>query len=119
MISGRFRAHRAISRAVGRSILFPMAKGKKAAVPKKQLSLAAHNFLPTLTKPGEIVGEYIVGEYGNCKLFTPPKDAILQRYLRKFSKHGKLLDADLGLIMVGEGHAGSSEAHAQLPAPTT
>ena len=55
----------------------------------------------------------------NIKLFTPPKDAVLQRYLRKFSKHGKLLDADLGLIMVGEGHAGSSEAHAQLPAPTT
>ena len=48
----------------------------------------------------------------------PPKDAILQRYLRKFSKHGKLLDADLGLIILGEDQAGSSEAHTQLPAPT-
>ena len=52
----------------------------------------------------------------NIKLFMPPKDAILQQYLRKFSKHGKLLDADLRLIMVGEDQAGSSEAHTQLPA---
>jgi len=54
----------------------------------------------------------------NIKVFMPTKDAILQRYLRKFSKHGKLLDADLGLITLGDGQAGSSEAHAQLPAPT-
>ncbi len=54
----------------------------------------------------------------NLKLFMPSKKVILQRYLRKFSKHGKMLDADLGLITVDDDRVGSSEAHAQLPAPT-
>jgi hypothetical protein len=33
----------------------------------------------------------------NWKVYMPPKKDIYQRYLRKFTKQGKLLEADLGL----------------------
>ena len=32
----------------------------------------------------------------NKKVYMPPKEDIFQRYLREFSKHGKLLEIDLG-----------------------
>ncbi len=44
----------------------------------------------------------------NHKVYMPPVKDILQRYLRKFSKAGKLLDAD-GL--------GFMDASAPAPAP--
>ena len=31
------------------------------------------------------------------KVYMPPTEDIWQRYLRKFSKNGKLLEADFGL----------------------
>ena len=33
----------------------------------------------------------------NKKVYMPPKKDIWQRYLRKFSKNGKLVEAELGL----------------------
>lgn len=38
----------------------------------------------------------------NKHVYMPPKDAIWQRYLRKFTKQGKLLEADLGLTHTQE-----------------
>ena len=38
----------------------------------------------------------------NRKVFMLSTKAILQRYLRKLSKNGKLLDADLGLVTAGD-----------------
>ena len=52
----------------------------------------------------------------NRKVFMLSTKAILQRYLRKFSKNGKLLDADLGLVTAGD-VGGTSESHAVMPAP--
>ena len=37
----------------------------------------------------------------NWKVYMPPKEGIYQRYLRKFTKQGKLLEADLGLTYEG------------------
>ena len=34
----------------------------------------------------------------NMKIYMPPKNEIYQRYLRKFSKNGKLLEADLSCL---------------------
>ena len=34
----------------------------------------------------------------NEKVYMPPKREIWQRYLRKFTKQGKLLETDLGLM---------------------
>ena len=36
----------------------------------------------------------------NMKVYMPPVKDIWQRYLRKFSKNGKLLESDLGLAEV-------------------
>ena len=53
------------------------------------------------------------------KVFMPLKKAIFQRYLRKFSKHGKLLDADLGLVVINDGGGGgTSDSHAVMLAAT-
>ena len=53
----------------------------------------------------------------NRKIFMPSKEAILQRYLRKFSKNGKLLDADLGLVTANAcAGAGTSDSHTVMPA---
>ena len=39
----------------------------------------------------------------NWKVYMPPKKDIYQRYLRNFTKQGKLLEADLGLTCTSEG----------------
>ena len=55
----------------------------------------------------------------NEKVFMPLKKAIFQRYLRKFSRHGKLLDADLGLVVINDGGGGgTSDSHTVMPAAT-
>ena len=46
-----------------------------------------HRYLATLTFVGN-----------NEKVYMPPKKDIWQRYLRKFTKQGKLLESDLGLL---------------------
>ena len=51
----------------------------------------------------------------NLKIFMPSKKDIFQRYLRKFSKHGKLLDADLGLVTVNDA-GGTSNSDTVMPA---
>ena len=45
----------------------------------------------------------------NIKVYMPPKLDIWQRYLRKFSKNGKLLEADLGLQSAPEEGAAASD----------
>ena len=82
-----------------------MAKGK--AKGGGSSSLVAHHFLPTLTKPasGRVSDPNINPDYlatlvfvgSNYKVYMPPKKDIYQRYLRKFTKGGKLLEAELGL----------------------
>ena len=112
MISGRFRADSGDLGPVGRSIVFPAhGEREEERVGEAAVALSDPNINPAYLACLVFIGS-------NSKVFMPTKDAILQRYIRKFSKHGKLLDADLGLITPGDGQAGSSEAHAQLPAPT-
>ena len=45
----------------------------------------------------------------NIKVYMPPKLDIWQRYLRKFSKNGKLLEADLGLQSAPEEGSAASD----------
>ena len=49
----------------------------------------------------------------NQKVYMPPKKEFFQRYVRKFSKHGKLLEADLDDLGLALGDAPAPEA----PAP--
>ena len=46
---------------------------------------------------GQTVRERVNGRYCLYKVYLPPKKDIYQRYLRKFTKGGKLLEAELGL----------------------
>ena len=46
-----------------------------------------HRYLATLTFVGN-----------NEKVYMPPKKDIWQRYLCKFTKQGKLLESDVGLL---------------------
>ena len=48
--------------------------------------------------PGYLATLVFVGS--NRKLYMPPKNVMWQRYLRKLSKNGKLLESELGLIEV-------------------
>ena len=61
--------------------------------------------MPLLQKPTTTIGAFIEiqgRDWGGCpaaplprsKVYMPPTKDIFQRYLRKFSKAGKLLDAD-------------------------
>ena len=52
----------------------------------------------------------------NRKVYMPPVKDILQRYLRKFSKAGKLLEAD-GLGFADAPAAEGAPAPAPAPAP--
>ena len=45
-----------------------MAKGKRRAATKSS-TLVAHNFLPALSKPGKVIGDFISmpgSEWGGC-----------------------------------------------------
>ena len=46
--------------------------------------------------PGYLATLVFIGS--NHKGYMPPVKDIWQRYLRKFSKNGKLLEADIGLV---------------------
>jgi hypothetical protein len=52
----------------------------------------------------------------NRKVYMPPVKHIWQRYLRKFSKQGKLLEAD-GLGLADAPAAAGAPAPAPAPAP--
>ena len=47
----------------------------------------------------------------------PPKKDIWQRYLHKFSKHGKLLESKSDLGLTEEGDPPASTSNQEPPAP--
>ena len=73
--------------AAGASLGRDGQKGSKARASSKS-TLVAHHFLPT---------DQAERSDRRVHLFMPSKKDIFQRYLRKFTKEGKLLEAELGL----------------------
>ena len=96
-------------------------RGSKAPA-KPTSKLIAHNFLPTLTKPQEVVGSFVVmpgrDSIGLAAL-QPTRRNCSNASCRNLSKHGKLLDADLGLVVINDGGGGgTSDSHTVMPAAT-
>ena len=60
--------------------------------------------------PGYLATLVFVGS--NEKMFTPAAADDFQRYLRKFSKNGKLIEVDLGMDSTTD-----STTNAPAPAP--
>ena len=61
-----------------------MAKGKRRAATKSS-TLVAHNFLPALSKPGKVIGDFISmpgSEWGGCP--ASQKASLFRCVVRQF-----------------------------------
>ena len=98
-------------------------RGSKAPA-KPTSKLIAHNFLPTLTKPQEVVGSFVVmpgREWAGCPSADKEKlfKCVVPKFVQAWEAAGCRLDADLGLVVINDGGGGgTSDSHTVMPAAT-